>query len=189
MEFKIINLQPEHFTELLLFTDQFIGKDYYSLEQINEIYEKSLFLTNNCSFLLFQNNQLKGIRLSYMPTKWHSVKGTAGLSPDKWEGISIKQLGYFQSLFIHPDLTKQHWGPVLSNLSLQEMQKAGALGVLTHCWMESPHNSSRRYLEKLGFNLIQKHNLYWHKVDYECPCCGKPCVCTAGEMLKVMRAK
>lgn len=189
MEYKIINLNPTFFNKLLKFTDDFIGKNYYSLEQLGEIYEKSLLNNHNCSFVLFVNDEIKGIRLSYMPSKWDSVKGTGGLSPEKWHGLNINELGYFQSLFIHPELTNQNWGPFLSNLSIIEMKKAGAKGILTHSWLESPHNSSRKYLEKLGFKLVEKHSLYWKKIDYECPRCGNPCLCTAGEMLKTWETK
>ena len=186
MEIKIINFTKEYILQVERFADKHIGKNYYSPEQLEEIIEKSILGANNCSFLIFKDGELKGIRLSYMPGKWRSVKGTNGLTPNSWNGLKIEELGYFQSLFLHPDLMNQSWGPVLSNLSIDQMRQAGAKGIITHSWLESPNNSSRKYLEKIGFKLIKKHKLYWIKVDYECTRCGKPCVCTAGEMLKIL---
>lgn len=188
VELLITNLEEKYFNEVKEFTDKHIGQGYYSLEQISEICEKSKLNNQNCSFLLFQNGKMAGIRLSYMPGKWSKGKGMGGLTPSSWTE-SLETLGYFQSLFILPELTGQNWGAFLSSLSLQELTKAGAKGVLTHSWLESPHNSSRRYLEKLGFKIVTKHPLYWNKIDYDCPRCGKPCVCTAGEMIKYLGAK
>jgi hypothetical protein len=70
----------------------------------------------------------------------------------------------------------------LSDLSINIFRKLGAKGIITHCWKESPHNSSLRYLEKVGFKKIIEHPLYWIDVDYTCALDGKPCRCTAIEM-------
>ena len=45
---------------------------------------------------------------------------------------------------------------------------------------------SGRYLRAMGFELVKAHPLYWNKVDYVCTRCGKPCVCTAEEMIKYL---
>lgn len=188
MDHKIVNLHPDHFSKLKEFTDKYIGKDYYSLSDLLEVYNKSLLNNQNASFLLFINNSLMGMRLSYMPGKWSKMKGDGGLTPNLWSGLGVSDLGYFQSLFIHPDLTGQGWGPILSTHSLDQIKKAGAKGVLTHSWVESPNNSSRQYLSKLGFSEVKVHPLYWSKIDYDCSGCNqKPCVCTACEMLKDLR--
>lgn len=189
MEIKISNLSLSMIDDVKEFTDQYIGKDYYQVSDLIEIYEKSLLNNQNCSFILFENNEIKGIRLAYMPGKWVDTKGTGGLTSNLWQGLKLSDLGYFQSLFLSSDYIGKGWAPILAGLSIDAIKKAGGLGILTHSWLESPNNSSRKYLEKTGFVLINSHKNYWINVDYVCPRCGKPCVCTAGEMLLTFKGE
>ena len=67
----------------------------------------------------------------------------------------------------------------MARWALDDLRASGAGFVLTHSWKESPHGSSRRYLEKLGFRVVAEHVDYWAEVDYVCRRDGKPCRCTA----------
>lgn len=151
-EIKIIPFSSEKIDEVKIFTDIHIGLNYYSKEDLQEICKKSILNGENSSFLLLKDNQIKGIRLAYMPGNWSKGKGSEGLSPSSWSNFSIDELGYFQSLFLAQDFIGQGWAPVLANLSIAAIKKAGGQGILTHSWLESPNNSSRKYLEKLVLN-------------------------------------
>lgn len=165
------------------FTDMEIGQGYYSLQELKENQKKSLGNNHTpCSFLLMHegSNQVKGLRLSFPPGNWSHGKGSKQRS-DLWPH-SVEKTGYFQSLFLAQEVQGQGWGPKLSEKSIAAFKKLGALGIATHSWKQSPHNSSVRYLEKMGFKKIIEHPLYWVDVDYTCTLDGKPCHCTAVEM-------
>ena len=164
------------------FTDEEIGQGYYSFLQLQEAQKKSIVVGSNSSFLLVdeKNHQVKGLRLAFPPGNWHRGKGK-NLRDDLWPHL-LKNSAYFQSLFLAKDVQGQGWGPKLSEKSIAVFKDLGAKGIATHCWKESPSNSSLKYLEKVGFKKIIEHPLYWFEVDYNCPIDGYPCRCTAIEM-------
>ncbi len=162
------------------FTDQEIGDGYYTVEEIKQMVRRSDSEAGSCSFVLLNNKHVGGIRISFPPGHWQHGKGQA-LSPQLWP-FTIDQTAYFQSLFIAPKLQKQGWGTTLSKKSLSALKKAGAMGVLCHSWVESPGDSSRKYLASLNFKSICRYPEYWKNVNYICPRCGQPCLCTAEEM-------
>lgn len=162
-------------------TDDEIGEGYYSLEELQTIAQKYSNRPLNPSFVLIKESQVVGVRLTLAPGQWDSGKGK-GLSPNKWN-TSKTHLAYFQSLFIKKKFQKLGWGKKLSQKSLAVLKEMGAQAVLCHSWVESPGDSSRRYLKSLGFESLEQHPTYWKEVNYVCPRCGKPCVCTAEEMI------
>lgn len=170
-----------------LFADQAIGQNYYSEVELLEKQKQSI--ADNqliSSFVLYDQNEnsVKGIRLAFPPGRWSEGKG-AKLRSDLWP-YSIKETGYFQSLFLSQEVQGQGWGPKLSEESLKVFKKLGAKGIATHSWKESPNNSSVKYLTKMGFKPIIEHKNYWIDVDYVCTYDGKPCYCTAIEMYKII---
>jgi ribosomal protein S18 acetylase RimI-like enzyme len=167
------------------FADKAIGDNYYSIAEVRDIFERSQKNGIMCSFVLVRegnDSEILGIRLSYPAGKWKKGKGQ-GLRPDTWN-VPEDSVGYFQSLFIAEEIQGKGVGQKLSLASLEAFKKTGAKAVVCHAWRESPHDSSRRYLQKLGFVTVAVHPKYWFHVDYLCPRCGKPCVCTAEEMIK-----
>jgi len=165
------------------FTDQVVGQGYYSIEELAENQKKSITKNNEiCSFVLIDSlsQEIKGLRLAFPPGKWKRGKGSK-LSAALWP-TKISATAYFQSLFISPELQGQEWGPKLSSKSLQIFKKSKFAGVVTHCWKESPNNSSYKYLASIGFKIITEHPNYWIDIDYTCTRDGKPCKCTAIEM-------
>jgi ribosomal protein S18 acetylase RimI-like enzyme len=164
------------------FTDREIGAGYYSAEELTDIFARSGAAGVMCSLVLInQDGEIGAVRFSYPPGTWDHGKGH-GLHPEKWPHAQ-NQTGYFQSLFIAANLQGQGWGGKLSLASLDRLKKTGAKGVVCHSWMESPNNSSTKYLLKLGFQVVAEHPLYWKDVDYNCTrCLRPPCQCTALEM-------
>ncbi|MGE4131495.1 MAG: GNAT family N-acetyltransferase [Bdellovibrionales bacterium] len=164
------------------FTDQEIGAGYYSAVELEQILKQSDFNGAMCSMVLTDSKgELFGIRISYPPGQWERGKGQ-GLDPEKWPH-PLAKTAYFQSIFLSSQLRGGGWGARLSQASLEVLKAIGAKGVVCHSWMESPNNSSTRYLTKLGFKPVGEHPHYWYNVDYNCTRCLKPpCVCTAMEM-------
>jgi len=164
------------------FTDRTVGQGYYSLEELKEKQKQSISANGNiCSFVLEdEKGRILGLRLAYPAGNWDHGKGSK-LRPDLWP-TELGKTGYFQSLFVSPELQGQGWGPKLSQQSLKVLTTLGNEGIVTHCWKESPNNSSYRYLRKIGFKEIITHPDYWVDVDYICTRDGNPCHCTAIEM-------
>lgn len=180
---KIRPFKREDLEAIKEFTDREIGKGYYSLVELKNIFEKSFSGHTMCSLLLEkeETGEILGVRISYPPGKWTHGKGK-GLNPEKWPH-SLSDTAYFQSLFISSDLQGQGWGGRISKEAIKALRAIGAKGIVCHSWKESPNDSSTKYLKKLGFKLMTEHPEYWKDVDYRCTRCGEPpCLCTAQEM-------
>ena len=183
---SIQRLERSDLERLKEFTDIQIGAGYYSSKELEDIFEKSLAPSKDgavqmCSRILKKGDEILGVRFTYPPGKWSHGKGS-GLQASKWPH-ALSETGYFQSLFLSDKVQGQGWGAKLSLASIEELKKVGARGVVCHSWKESPFNSSTKYLEKMGFQKIGEHPLYWQHVDYNCTRCLKPpCQCTAIEM-------
>ncbi|UOF02135.1 GNAT family N-acetyltransferase [Bdellovibrio reynosensis] len=166
------------------FTDKTIGLNYFSLQELQECHDKSLSSGIMCSFVLENESGIQGFRLAYPPGTWSKGKGSK-LRSDLWQ-VPLESVGYFQSLFLADSAQGQGWGPRLSEASIESFKKLNTKAIITHAWKESPNNSSIRYLTKFGFKSVTTHPEYWVDVDYECVLDGKPCRCTAEEMIKYL---
>lgn len=184
----IYRLERSDLERLKEFTDVQIGAGYYSMKELEDIFDRSFALSPDgemqmCSRILKDGDEILGVRFTYPPGKWSHGKGS-GLQVAKWPH-GLDQTGYFQSLFLSEKVQGQGWGAKLSLDSIEVLKRVGARGVVCHSWKESPFNSSTKYLEKMGFEKIGEHPLYWQHVDYNCTRCLKPpCQCTAIEMYK-----
>ena len=164
------------------FTDSTIDPGYYSVAELEDIYYRSQKNGCQCTLVLEDAGRcIRGVRITFPPGQWQQGKGR-GLAPERW-GVELKDAAYFQSLFIDPGLTGQGWGTSLSRQAIQILLKLGAKAVVTHSWKESPHDSSGRYLRGLGFCFVASYPGYWSEVASSCSRCGRPCVCTAEEMI------
>ncbi len=174
---------PQDIAAVKSFADRLVGAGYYSVAELSEFQKKSIAASGEiCSFLLVDpvSDEIMGLRLAFPPGNWDHGKGSK-LRTDLWP-TKLSETAYFQSLFVSSKLQGQGWGPKLAERSLDVFRKLGALAVVTHCWKESPNNSSYKYLANLGFKPIIEHPLYWIDVDYVCTRDGTPCKCTAIEM-------
>ncbi len=180
---RIRELRLNDIQKVKEFTDIGIGKNYFSLIELKDSFEKSASQGVMCSFVLVdENEQIMGLRLAYPPGAWSKGKGTK-LRPDLWK-VPIDKVAYFQSLFLSDEAQGKGYGPQLSESAIEAFKKLGAKAVVTHAWKESPNYSSIKYLSRFGFEPIATHLHYWIDVDYECSLDGKPCKCTAEEMIK-----
>ena len=179
---QIVTLRTEHIPKLREFCDRVLGEDYFSEESLADSIERST-RDGVCTSLGLQDDsgEFFGIRLTYLPGNWSHGKGN-GLSPHLWK-TKLEDTAYFQSLFIDPSLRGQGWGPKLSLEAIEMLKKMSCKAIACHSWMESPNNSSNRYLLKLGFKSVAVHKNYWKDVEYTCTRCGRPCLCTAEEMI------
>lgn len=182
---KIRSATPSDIPRMKAFADTAIGADYYSVPELEKILQNSSLDGHQYTLLLEDEaGDIRGIRITYPPGRWEKGKGK-GLTPEKW-GVPKDSVAYFQSLFIDLKLTGKGWGQKVSQESIKMLANTGAKAIATHSWKESPNDSSGRYLRGLGFHVINTHPLYWKDVDYVCTRCGKPCLCTAEEMLKIL---
>jgi hypothetical protein len=181
-DFQIVPFTTEYIPEVVAFTDLQIGKNYYSVAEMTKNQRQSVAESGEItSFLLLDSlNQIQGLRLAYPAGHWGHGKGNR-LRPDLWP-FPLEKSAYFQSLFMSESARGFGFGPELSRKSLDLFRQLGNQGVITHCWKESPGNTSFKYLSKFGFMSIIEHPLYWVDVDYVCTRDGKPCRCTAIEM-------
>lgn len=179
---RIRPMEARDCSSVVAFTDREIGSGYYSLDEIENIFRRSSKDGRMCTLLLEdERGQIKGIRISYPPGQWEHGKGH-GLEPGKWPH-DFRSTAYFQSLFLSSDLQGQGWGGKMSTAAIAILKETGAKGIVCHSWKESPNNSSTRYLQKLGFQVVAEHKEYWRDVNYDCTRCLKPpCRCTALEM-------
>lgn len=164
------------------FTDQWIGLNYFSKLELEVIYKKSQQRGLNSSFLAWDGEDLVGIRLTLAPG-W-SGSGQQKTFSERWT-VNPLTVGYFKSLFVHPNYWRRGYGKELSRLSQQILKEQGATAIVTHSWFESPGQSSQALLLKMGFTEVGRHLKYWEAIDYLCNLC-KPlrCRCTAIEMIK-----
>lgn len=184
MKFEITAFEMHQIAQVQAFTDRWIGDGYFSRDELHQVLEFSQKQNLNASFLAYEKKELCGVRLSYLPGSW--VKTARGLSPQNWQ-VSPDRVGYFKSLFIADSAQKQGLGKSLSEKSLSVMKAAGAEAVVCHSWIESPDNSSRRYLESMGFAQVGEHPMFWEMIDYLCTrCAPQRCQCTAAEMMKMI---
>lgn len=164
------------------FTDRWIGLNYYAEGELEHLLEQS---QGTSLAALAPDGEMAAIRLSLAPNTWIEDLGR-GVTPDAWR-IQASKMAYFKSLFVSKKFQAQGLGKELSLRSIELLKKLGAQGVLCHSWLESPNNSSQRYLIKLGFEEVARFPKFWYPIDYECTRCGPDrCVCTAVEMVKYL---
>ncbi len=182
LDFTIRSLRKEDINELKSFTDQWIGRDYYGEEELSQVLEASELDGESASFGAWSEGQLAAARLSFAPGRWDKLI-TRGLTPKSWP-CSEKDMAYFKSLFVAEKFQCQGLGRSLSGASLEVLKRMGAKAVLCHSWLESPGNSSQRYLLAMNFKEVARHEKFWFPIDYECTrCAPERCVCTAAEMV------
>jgi hypothetical protein len=164
--------------------DRAIGPGYYSVAEVLDYLRRSTAGGQAFSYVALRDDALLGFRFVLPPGAWQHGRGH-GLSPEDWPGVQAKA-AYFQSCFVAPEAMGQGLGGRMARLALADLRAQGAELVVTHSWKESPHDSSRRYLRRLGFTEVAEYPDYWRNIDYHCARCGRPCLCTAVEFVRAL---
>lgn len=179
--FAIKSFEIENIEEVRLFTDQWIGKNYFSSDELRQLRNKSIRDNLNASLLALSDTELIGVRIALAPGSW--IESNMKLSPSYW-GVAPERVGYFKSLFIHEKFRSLGVGSGLTESSKAILKQQGAKAIITHSWLESPNNSSQVYLLRHGFSEIARYPKFWEPLEYECVRCGpQRCQCTAVEMI------
>jgi len=182
-EVRIRRMSVEDAPHVSALADRLIGLDYYPTPKVEGDLARSTVGATPLCYVAETAAGLVGFRLTFPPGRWSSGRGR-GLTPDRWPA-PLAQAGYFQSCFVDPAMTGQGIGRRLALMALDDLRLCGARLAVGHSWKESPHNSSMRYLQRLGFRPVAEHPHYWAEVDYLCSGCTlRPCVCTAIEMIR-----
>jgi ribosomal protein S18 acetylase RimI-like enzyme len=183
MNFEIRALDQDTIEDVRLFTDKWIGSNYFSTVELQAILKKSIKSLKTVSLVAFHGKELAAVRLTYAPGKWIN-ESTPGLTKEAWN-VDTLDIAYFKSLFVSGNYQQQGLGKTLSNQSIELLKEMGAKAILCHSWLESPGNSSQKYLKRMGFSDVKTHEKFWYPVDYHCTRCGpSKCICTAIEMIK-----
>lgn len=180
MEAIFTPLRESDIDEVVTFFDRWSGKNFYTHDEVKEILKRS----SKASFIARVNGDVAGIRLTYAPGDW--LNEYNAITPDEWK-VNRGKVGYFKSLFVSEDYQKMGIGKSLSTKSIEVLKSLGTEAILCHSWAESPGNSSRIYLERMGFEPVKEHKNFWYEVPYQCVRC-KPerCTCTGIEMIKYL---
>jgi len=174
-------LSPECFNDIITFADKEIGLNYFSMQSLLEIYEQSQTKFGSTSFVAYDKKKIIAIRLTRNHgSNWADKKKT---KKESWN-VDLDKVAYFQSLFVDQKYQSHGLGSTLSKKSIKLLKKDGAKAVVSHSHVQSPNNSSFKYLYKLGFREVHFFSNYWKDVDYFCSTCQKnPCDCSAIEMI------
>ncbi len=179
----IRELMREDLENVRRFADINIGQNYFSSEKLEKIYEASLKDGHSCSYVIADGRGIQGIRLTCQPGQWLERHHSQSPHPELWK-VPLSTAAYFQSLFISEEFQALGWGRRLSLASIESLRMSNAKAVVCHSWDESPGNSSRKYLDRLGFEAVISIPHFWQELDYDCSGCRKrPCVCNATEMV------
>lgn len=164
------------------FADRTIGDGYYPEASILGYLARATVDGRTTAYVAEAEGRIAGFRIVMPPGRWEQGRGD-GLTPEAWPH-PLEATAYFQSCFVDPDITGAGLGRRLAEAAFADLRALGARAVAVHSWKESPHDSSRRYLVRLGFTPVAEHPHYWRDVDYLCSGCRvRPCVCTAIEMI------
>lgn len=180
---RIRELKKEDLEDVRRFADLHIGQNYFTIDKLEKIYAASLKDGRSCSFVIDDGQGIQGIRLTCQPGQWLERHPSQAPHPELWR-VPLSSAAYFQSLFLAKEYQAQGWGRRLSMASIESLRMSKARAVVCHSWDESPGNSSRKYLDRLGFEAVLSIPHFWKEIDYDCEGCHKrPCVCNATEMV------
>ena len=180
-------MAPDDVEDVVALADRAIGLGYYDAPTVRDYVARGTTRAGTFAYVAREadDRALLGFRFSFPPGRWSAGRGAA-LHPERW-GAPLESAAYFQSCFVDPAHMGRGIGRRLSHRALDDLSRTEARVVVAHSWKESPHGSSRRYLERLGFRSVAECPDYWIDVDYVCPRCGPTCRCTALEMVLTLQ--
>ena len=180
-EATIREMRPDDANAVEALADIVVGPGYYPRDTVLEFLERATVGDVVCAHVAFVGSELVGFRFALPPGRWTSGRGR-GLSPETWPA-PLEQCAYFQSSYVATAHMGKGIGRVMARRAIDSLRALDARAIVTHSWKEAPHGSSFRYLSRLGFRPVAEHPRYWSEVDYTCIRDGRPCLCTAIEMV------
>lgn len=180
-------MRPADAAAVAALATRVIGPGYYPPETVLEYLERSTVGSVVCSHVALAGERLVGFRFALPPGRWEEGRGR-GLHPELWPA-PLDRCGYFQSSYVDLEWSGRRIGRRMAREAIASLRALGSEAVVTHSWKESPHGSSFRYLSRLGFVAVAELPEYWSEVDYVCRLDGKPCQCTAIEMVLDLRER
>lgn len=181
-----IEIRPlcrEDLVRVKAFSDRWIGRNYFTMADLETTLLRSRKGGLTASFTAWVDGELAALRLTYAPGSWlHAYREK--ITPKRWR-VSPQRAAYFKSLFIAEKFQRRGLGTRLSKQSLAVVREMGCQAVLCHSWLESPGNSSQKYLNRLGFQRVEVHPGFWEN-DACNHCLPEPCTCTGVEMIKLL---
>lgn len=186
MDIQIKTISMKDLDRILSFTDKWIGKNYFTKEELRQTLLMGIKKNINTSLLAEYGNEIIAVRITLAPGEW-ITSHTYNITPHAWP-VSEDKVAYFKCLFIDERFQGRGLGKILSNKSIEQLKKVGTQAIVCHSWVESPNNSSHKYLEKIGFKKIITHANFWYFKEYECTRCGVGrCECSAEEMVLFLK--
>ena len=171
-------LSMEQYDKLQPFIDKWIGKDFFSKKDVEELVEQDI------NYVAFDRDKLVGVRFAYLPDCWESKN----VSPDKWK-VPREQVARGGGIFVHGDYQKKGIGKTLEKRLCKALKEKGAKAICVHSWLESPNNSSQKFLLGNGYKNLKTYKDYY----INAPSCSRcevtkenPCSCSANEMIKYL---
>lgn len=174
-------MRPGDADAVAALAEHLIGPGYYPPETVLEYLARSTVGDVVCSHVAHVGERLVGFRFALPPGRWEEGRGL-GLHPERWPA-PLERCAYFQSSYVDDAFAGRRIGRRMALEAIAALKRLGAAAIVTHSWKESPHGSSLRYLTRLGFVAVAELPAYWSEVDYVCRLDGKPCLCTAIEMV------
>ncbi|MBD64707.1 MAG: hypothetical protein CME62_05845 [Halobacteriovoraceae bacterium] len=180
----IRNIELSDLDALLAFTNKWIGDGYFNKEELRALLLQGVHEDLNASFIAEYEGKIIAARITLIPYQWTKFDHIAPYISTHMYNVPYKKAAYFQSLFVDHQFQGKGIGSELTKRSLEVLYQMGCMAVVCHSWVESPNNSSQKYLLKFGFEPVSVHKNFWMFKDYKCPRC-KPqvCQCSAEEMI------
>ncbi|MCJ8340305.1 MAG: GNAT family N-acetyltransferase [Pseudomonadales bacterium] len=176
------HLAPDDFDAVIKLATQVHGEGYIDAQVLKKWFSQGIFNEINASFVVFDDNNLIGYRITFSATQWSIDKWC---TPVLWD-VEPDKVCYFKCNTVTEAYRGLGIGPKLLALSSQAVQEQGALAGIAHLWQQSPGNSAVNYFTKCGARYIKTHPSRWNedcKTGYICTICGDDCHCDAQEML------
>ena len=180
--FTYQTLTHSDFKQVITLANDVHGEGYLDENKINLWYKKGIIDNINASFVVYDDKNLVGFRITFCANNWTIDKWS---SPSLWN-VSQTNVCYFKCNTVDKKYRGQGLGKKLLNMSIQASKKQGAQAGVSHLWQQSPNNSAVAYFTKCGGELIKQHADKWNKESkqgYNCVLCGFDCHCTASEMI------
>lgn len=180
----MINIVPfsrDNLEEVKQLTDEVFGSNYLTIEDLRGGFVNSWRNGENCSFLMYDDGRLIGVRITCAPGRWVYE----GYKVDAWK-VDPEKVVYFQTICIHPDYSGKGLGQKLLDASIEASKEQDAVAGVANIWVNSPNNSAYRYFSKAGGQVINLKPDFWkykHTEQVPCSRCGSPCLCTSAEMI------